>query len=85
MEKYKVEDARLQHIPGVAIKVADYLSRPSEWSMSPRPPEIKEGAISASAARGDDFYPLPTPGRCPDLWGKTADSDLAGPWMSWLN
>lgn len=44
LERYRVEDAKLQHIPGVANKVADYLSRPSTWKDSPRPPEIKEAS-----------------------------------------
>ena len=84
LERYRVEDAKLQHIPGVANKVADYLSRPSMWGKSTRPPEVGEGTISASVVRDDDFYPLPTPGRRPDLWGKSEDTDPTGPWMSWL-
>lgn len=84
LEKFRVDDAQLQHIPGAANTVADYLSRPSSWEKSPRPPEIKPGAISVSEVRGDDFYPLPTPGRRPDLWGKSAEDDRSGPWSSWL-
>lgn len=83
LERFRVEDARLQHIPGAANSVADYLSRPSKWEKSPRPPEIKEGNISVSAVRGDDFYPLPTPGRRPELWGKSEGNDPTGPWMAW--
>lgn len=51
LERYRVEDTRLQHIPGAVNKVADYLSRPSMWDKSPRPPEIKEGNISANVVR----------------------------------
>ena len=67
LERYRVEDVKLQHIPGVANKVADYLSRPSTWGKSTRPPEIGEGTILASVVRDDDFYPLLTAGRRPDL------------------
>ena len=42
LERYRVEDAKLQHIPGVANKVADYLSRPSMWGKSTIPRLAKE-------------------------------------------
>lgn len=31
LEKAKVEEMKLVHIPGAANKTADYLSRPSKW------------------------------------------------------
>ena len=62
----------MQHIPGIANRVADYLSRPSTWGSALRPAEIKEGEISQSQVRDAEFCPLPPPGLRPELWG--ADS-----------
>ena len=67
LERFRVEDAQLQHIPGVANKVADYLSRPSTWKDSPRPPEIKEGTISRRVLSGRWFLPSPNSGPSPTL------------------
>lgn len=83
LERFRVEDAKLQHIPGVANKVADYLSRPSTWGSTPRPAEIKEGDISQSQVRDAEYFPLPPPGLNPELWGQTSEDSPAGPWTSW--
>ena len=72
LKHFRVEDAKLQHIPGIANRVADYLSRPSTWGSALRPAEIKEGEISQSQVRDAEFCPLPPPGLRPELWG--ADS-----------
>ena len=82
LEKAKIEDLYLVHIPGVANKVADYLSRPSKWKGSPRPPELGEVQISECESRGDGFYALPAPGRRPELWGASEGEDGPGAWFS---
>ena len=83
LEKHKVERIRLQHVPGAANVVPDYLSRPSTWSTKTLPTELHGIKIGTPRPRGGSFYPLPTPGRCPDLWGETASGAGAGPWRSW--
>ena len=77
-----MEDLRLVHLPGVANKAADYLSRPSKWKDSPRPPELGEVKVTEVGERGADFYPLAPPGRRPDLWGASEGSEGPGPWLS---
>ena len=62
LEKYGVEQVKLQHIPGVANVVADYLSRPSTWSSSQRPPSLEGKEFSIARPRTGDFYPVPVPG-----------------------
>lgn len=38
LESYRVEEAHLQHVPGAANTVADWLSRPSTWKTYPKRP-----------------------------------------------
>ena len=82
LETAKVEDLHLVHIPGVANKVADYLSRPSKWKGTSRPPELGDVQISECESRGEGYYALPAPGRRPELWGATDGEDGLGPWFS---
>ena len=84
LEKYGVEAVALQHIPGVANEVADYLSRPSSWESKPKPQALQGREISTARGRGGDFYPLEPPGRQPDLWGSSQIDDESGSWLSWL-
>eukprot|EP00435_Cladocopium_sp_Y103_P075331 s22_g56.t1 len=79
MELFRVEDVQLQHIPGIANKVADWLSRPSKWKSSEKPAELGDVAISNCAERGEGFYPLPPPGRKPELWGASTGEADKGP------
>eukprot|EP00435_Cladocopium_sp_Y103_P029227 s2680_g7.t1 len=84
LESAKIEDIQLVHIPGVANKVADYLSRPSKQRNGPRPPELGEVQISECEPRGDGYYSLPPPGRRPELWGASEGEDGQGPWLSFF-
>ena len=84
LEKYGVEDVLLQHVPGVANGLADYLSRPSCWATTPRPAGLEGKEFSLARPRVGDFYPLPVPGRKPELWGSTNLDDEPGAWLSWL-
>ena len=83
LEKYHAESVLLRHLPGVANTEADYLSRSSTWATSNRPPSLEGKEFSGCRPRTGDFYPLPTPGRRPDLWGATSD-DRAETGLSWL-
>ena len=82
-ERHNIDETRLKHIPGVANKEADYLSRPSLWPTTPKPSSLEGRDFSSSRPRTGDFYPLPTPGRRPELWcvspDERANSDLS--WM----
>ena len=82
LEKAKVEDMRLVHIPGVANKAADYLSRPSKWKGTPRPTELGDVKITEAGPRSEGFYQLAPPGRKPDLWGASDGEEGLGPWHS---
>lgn len=82
LETAKVEDLYLVHIPGIANKVADFLSRPSKWKDKPKPPELGEVQISECELRKEGYYPFPTPGRRPDLWGASEGDNGPGPWLS---
>ena len=79
LEKYKVERVRLLHVPGAA----NVVRRPSLWATKELPKELHGVKIGTPRPRGGDFYPLPTPGRRPELWGVNASSDGAGAWASW--
>eukprot|EP00435_Cladocopium_sp_Y103_P068805 s699_g32.t1 len=72
LETAKVEDIRLVHIP----------SRPSKWKGSSRPPELGDVQISECEPRADGYYPLPPPGKRPDLWGISEGDEGHGPWFS---
>eukprot|EP00435_Cladocopium_sp_Y103_P001861 s2500_g1.t1 len=80
LELFKVEDIRLSHLPGVANKVADFLSRPSKWAGQAKPAELGDVKVSETAPRTEGFYPLDSPGRKPDLWGATGPDQGRGPW-----
>ena len=82
LEKAKVEEMKLVHIPGAANKTADYLSRPSKWKGTPRPPELGDVKVTEVGPRGPDFYQLAPPGRKPDLWGASEGEEGLGPWYS---
>ena len=82
LEKAKVEEMKLVHIPGAANKTADYLSRPSKWKGTPRPPELGDVKVTEVGPRGQDFYQLAPPGRKPDLWGASEGEEGLGPWYS---
>ena len=83
LERYRVEDARLQHIPGAVNKVADYLSRPSMWDKSPRPPEIKEGNISANVVRVTIFTLCQPRADAQNCGASRTTRTPTGPWMAW--
>eukprot|EP00435_Cladocopium_sp_Y103_P069897 s29_g34.t1 len=80
MEAYRVEDVKLLHIPGVANKVADWLSRPSKWKSTEKPAELGDVTISGCVDRSGEFYPPPPPGRKPELWGASTGEADTGPW-----
>lgn len=82
LEKAKVEEMRPVHIPGVANKAADYLSRPSKWKGTPRPAELGDVKITEVGPRSQGFYQLAPPGRKPDLWGASEGEEGLGPWHS---
>ena len=80
LERFRIEQIMLQHVPGVANKVADYLSRPSSWSTESLPSELHGIEISTGPSRHSGFYPLPTPGEAPDLWGAASMEEGTSPW-----
>ena len=82
LEEAKVEELHPVHVPGVENKAADWLSRPAKRKSCPRPPELGEVQVSEVRPRGEGFYPLPTPGRQPELWGASSGEADTGPWMS---
>ena len=75
LERHQVEHVKLQHVPGVANVVPDYLSRPSTWATKALPSALEGIKVASCKARGADFYPLPTPGRKPELWGASTRED----------
>ena len=83
MEKYKVETSSLKHVPGAANKEPDYLSRPSLWETTPTPEALKTVKVVKPRTRDGSFYPLPTPGRQPDLWASSNLEEDCSPWQGW--
>ena len=80
LERFRVEHVHLQHVPGVANKVADYLSRPASWATQSLPEELHGIKIATGVPRSKDFYPLPTPGDAPDLWGASRSEEEISLW-----
>lgn len=83
LERFKVEEVKLLHIPGAANTTADYLSRPSIWKDKEKPEALRSVKVEAGRVRNAEFYPLPTPGRAPDLWLASVSEDGQSAWNGW--
>ena len=73
LEELAIEKVTPVHIPGVANKAADFLSRPSQWDKVRLPKELEGVEIATPAGRNEFFYKLPSPAAAPDLWGVAAE------------
>ena len=80
MEELLVEQFKTCHVPGPANTVADYLSRPSKWLAHSRPALLGDVSVTFPEGRKEDFYALPSPRRCPNLWGQSEDLPLHKAW-----
>ena len=67
-EDADIESIKASHIPGAANGNADYLSRPSTWSTSTKPADLKDAKMSEVPERGPAYYRLPTPNTASALW-----------------
>ena len=79
-----MEGVRLQHVPGAANVVPDYLSRPSLWATKEVPKALAGIKVATGKQRGASFYPLPTPGRKPELWGASTREEAPSAWLAWM-
>ena len=80
MEELLVEQLKTCHVPGPANTVADYLSRPSKWLTHGKPALLGDVSITFPEGRGEEFLALPSPRRCPNLWGQSEDLPLHKAW-----
>ena len=80
METLAIDRILTTHIPGIASKAADWLSRPSTWENKEMPDELIEIPIKAADPRPKEWYHLEPPGSAPELWGSTVHTH--GAWES---
>ena len=83
LEELGIEKVTPIHIPGVANKAADFLSRPSQWDKVRLPKELEGVEIATPAGRNEFFYKLPSPAAAPDLWGVAAEGSALWEAVSW--
>ena len=69
LEELAIDQLYTTHIPGVANKAADWLSRPSTWDDVLMPDELMGIKIVAADPRPKGWYALEPPGVQPELWG----------------
>ena len=69
LERLGIDQLTTTHIPGVANKSADWLSRPSTWQSVEMPDELMGVKITPAEARPKGWYELVPPGAAPELWG----------------
>ena len=80
LEELGVEELQPVHVPGKANTECDFLSRPSTWKDVPMPAALRSLSIEPSAGRGSEFFKLPTPRDCPDLWGSKEGAAQGSHW-----
>ena len=80
LEELAIDQVLTTHIPGVANKSADWLSRPSTWEKVEMPDELIGIEIKASAPRPKEWYTLDPPACEPSLWGTNVHQN--GAWES---
>ena len=69
MEALAIDSVLTTHIPGVANKAADWLSRPTTWEHSEMPDELLGIKVAITSPRPKEWYYLEPPGVAPHLWG----------------
>ena len=80
LEQLAIDDIKTIHIPGVANKATDWLSRPSAWDTKEIPDELLGVKVEHLGERKADWYKLPTPAAAPEMWGSSVHQH--GPWES---
>ena len=83
LEELAIEQVQPVHIPGVANKVADFLSRPSIWASQRLPKELEGIEIACPSGRNEFYYKLPSPAAMPEFWGSSADGVAAWDALRW--
>ena len=69
MEDLQIDEIFTTHIPGVANKLCDWLSRPSKWEHESLPSELTELPLDSIGGRPCEWYLMPTPFHRPEMWG----------------